>query len=123
ELRDTIARQQQELGDERATIARLAEQIDHARLGAQNQEQQIAQARDHIDTLVGQIELARQAHASRDLQDAEMQEKLDATHQELSVLGAEFNAMRLGRDELDRKLAQLVPATGALKRDLPLRDR
>ena len=123
ELRDTIARQQQELGDERATIARLAEQIDHARLGAQNQEQQIAQARTHIDTLVGQIELARQAHYSRELQEAEMQENLDATHQELSVLGAEFNAMRLERDEIERKLAQLAPDTEVLRRDLAIRDR
>src|SRR4030095_14358882 len=87
------------------------------------QEQQIAQARDHINTLVGQIELARQAHASRDLQEAEMQENLDATHQELSVLGAEFNAMRLERDELERKLTQLAPDNEALKRDLAIRDR
>ena len=123
ELRDTIARQQQELGDERATIARLAEQIDFARLGAQNQEQQIEQARIHINTLVGQMELARQAHASRDLQEAEMQENLDATHQELSVLGAEFNAMRLERDELERKLTQLAPDTEVLRRDLAIRDR
>ncbi len=123
ELRDTIARQQQELGDERATIARLAEQIDHARLGAQNQEQQIEQARIHIDSLVGQVELARQAHFSRELQEAEWQENLDATHQELSVLGAEFNAMRLERDELERKLAQLAPDTDALRRDLTIRDR
>lgn len=123
ELRDTIARQQQELGDERATIARLAEQIDFARLGAQNQEQQIEQARDHVNTLLGQIELARQAHASRDSLEAELQENLDATHQELSVLGAEFNAMRLERDELERKLVQLAPDTEALKRDLAIRDR
>src|SRR4030095_13559439 len=87
------------------------------------QEQQIAQARDHINALVGQLELARQAHASRDLQEAEIQENLDATHQELSVLGAEFHAMRLEPDELERKLAQLAPDTEALKRDLAIRDR
>ena len=52
-----------------------------------------------------------------------MQENLDATHQELSVLGAEFNAMRLERDELERKLAQLTPDTEALRRDLAIRDR
>jgi chromosome segregation ATPase len=122
ELRDTIARQQQELGDERATIARLAEQIDFARLGAQNQEQQIAQARIHIDTLVGKIELARQAHASRDLQEAEMQENLDATHQELSVLGAEFNAMRLERRTRAQARAAVARYRGA-RRDRPAMTR
>jgi hypothetical protein len=123
ELRDTIARQQQELGDERATIARLAEQIDHARLAAQNQERQIEQARANIETLVGQIDAARQAHASRDEQEMALQEDLDATHQELSVLGAEFNAMRLERDEIERKLAQIVPEAEALRRDLFIRER
>src|SRR5437899_838871 len=123
ELRDTIARQQQELGDERATIARLAEQIDHARLAAQNQEQQIAQARVNIETLVGQIDLARQAHASRDEQEVALQQDLEATHQELSVLGAEFNAMRLERDEIERKLVQIVPEAETLRRDLALCDR
>ena len=123
ELRDTIARQQQELGDERATIARLAEQIDHARLAAQNQEQQIEQARSNIETLVGQIDAARQAHASRDEQEVALQEDLDATHQELSVLGAEFNAMRLERDEIERKLAQIEPEAEALRRDLIIRER
>jgi hypothetical protein len=123
ELRDTIARQQQELGDERATIARLAEQIDHARLAAQNQERQIEQARVNIETLVGQIDVARQAHASRDEQELALQQDLDATHQELSVLGAEFNAMRLERDEIERKLAQIAPEAETLRRDLFIRER
>ena len=123
ELRDTVARQQQELGDERVTIARLTEQIDQARYGAQNQEQQIAQAREHIDTLVGQLDLARQAHASRDEQEAAMQEELDATHQELSVLGAEFNALRLEHDDMATKLAQLTPEAEALRRDMAVRNR
>lgn len=123
ELRDTIARQQQELGDERATIARLTEQIDQARYAAQSQQQQIAQAREHIDALVGQIDVARQSHAARDEQEAAMQENLDATHQELSVLGAEFNAMRLERDEIVTKLAQLAPEAETLRRDLAIRDR
>jgi hypothetical protein len=121
ELRDTIARLQQELSDERTTIARLTEQIDQARYAAQNYEQQILQAREHIDTLVGQIEVARQAHATRDAQDAEMQENLDATHQELSVLGAEFNSMRLERDEMAVKLEQLSPEADGLRRDLAIR--
>ena len=72
ELRDTVARQQQELGDERATIARLSEQIDQARYAAQNQEQQIANAREHMRDLLGQIDAARQAHAARDEQEAAM---------------------------------------------------
>ena len=123
ELRDIIARQQQELGDERTTIARLSEQIDQARNAAQGQEAQIAQAREHIDALVGQIDLARQSHTARDEQEAALQENLDATHQELSVLGAEFNAMRLERDEMAGKLAQLVPEAETLRRDLAIRDR
>jgi hypothetical protein len=123
ELRDTVARQQQELGDERATIARLSEQIDQARYAAQNQEQQIANAREHMQDLLGQIDAARQAHAVRDEQEAAMQENLDATHQELSVLGAEFNAMRLERDEIVGKLAQLAPEAETLRRDLAIRDR
>ena len=123
ELRDTIARQQQELSDERTTIARLTEQIDQARHAAQNYEQQIDNARVHIDTLVGQIDMARQAHVSRDEQEAEIQENLDATHQELSVLGAEFNTIRLERDEIAVKLAQLTPEADALRRDLAIRDR
>lgn len=123
ELRDTIARQQQELGDERATIARLTEQIDHARLAAQNYERQIDQARVNIETLVGQIDAARQAHVSRDEQELALQEDLDATHQELSVVGAEFNAMRLERDEIERKLAQIAPEAESLKRDLFIRER
>ena len=123
ELRDTVARQQQELGDERATIARLSEQIDQARFAAQNQEQQIANAREHMQDLLGQIDAARQAHAVRDAQEAAMQENLDATHQELSVLGAEFNAMRLERDEIVGKLAQLGPEVETLRRELAIRDR
>jgi chromosome segregation ATPase len=123
ELRDTIARQQQELGDERATIARLVEQIDQARLAAQNQEQQIENAREHIGSLVGQIDAARQAHVTLDEREAALQENLDATHQELSVLGAEFNALRLERDEMATKLAQLVPEAETLRRDLAIRDR
>jgi len=123
ELRDHIARLQQELGDERAAIARLAEQIDQARMAARNYELQIEQARHHIDELVGQIDLARQAHASRDEQEAAMQQNLDATHQELSVLGAEFNEMRIERDEMAGKLAVLVPEADALRRDLAIRDR
>jgi chromosome segregation ATPase len=123
ELRDTIARQQQELGDERATIARLTEQIDQARLGAQNQEQQIAMAREHMQELLGRIDAARQAHETKDAQEAAMQENLDATHEELSVLGAEFNALRLERDEMAAKLAQLVPEADTLRHDLAIRDR
>lgn len=123
ELRDHIARLQQELGDERVTIARLAEQIDQARLAAQNYERQIEQARNHIDELVGQIDLARQAHATRDAQEAAMQQDLDATNQELSVLGAEFNEMRIERDEMAGKLAVLAPEAETLRRDLALRDR
>ena len=121
ELRDTVARMQQELSDERTTIARLTEQIDQARFAAQNYEQQIVQARDHINTLAGQIEDARAAHASRDVQETEMQENLDATHQELSVLGAEFNDMRVERDEMAIKLAQIVPEAETLRRDLAVR--
>jgi chromosome segregation ATPase len=123
ELRDTIARQQQELGDERATIARLTEQIDQARFAAQNQEQQIAMAREHMQELLGQLDAARQAHETKDAQEAAMQENLDATHEELSVLGAEFNALRLERDEMATKLAQLVPEADALRHDLAIRDR
>jgi hypothetical protein len=123
ELRDVIARQQQELSDERTTIARLTEQIDQARYAAQNQEQQIEHARTHMQDLLGQIDAAREAHATRDALEAELQENLDATHQELSVLGAEFNAMRLERDELVGKLAQLAPEAEALKRDLAIRER
>ena len=123
ELRDHIARQQQELGDERAAIARLAEQIDQARLAARNYELQIEHARNHIDELVGQIDLARQAHATRDAQEAAMQQDLDATHEELSVLGAEFNEIRIERDEMAGKLAVLVPEAETLRRDLAIRER
>jgi len=123
ELRDTIARQQQELGDERATIARLTEQIDQARLGAQNQEQQIENARENIGALVAQIDLAREVHATYSAQEAALQENLDATHQELSVLGAEFNALRLERDEMATRLEQLVPEAARLRQDLALRER
>ena len=122
QLRDQIARQQQELGDERAAIARLAEQIDQARLAAQNFELQINQARNHIDELVGQIDLARQAHATRDAQEAAMQQELDATREELSVLGAEFNEIRLERDEMAGKLAVLSGAE-TLRRDLAICER
>ncbi len=107
ELRDHVARLQKELGDERATIARLAEQIDQARLGATNQELQIEAARRQIEEFIGQIEFARQSHAARDEQEAALQQQLDATHQELSTLGAEFNEIRIERDEMARKLQTL----------------
>jgi len=123
ELRDHVARLQQELGDERATIARLVEQIDQARLGAQNYELQIETARRHIEELVGQIEVARQAHAARDAQDLALQQDLDATHQELSTLGAEFNEIRIERDEMSTKLQTLVPEAETLRRDLAIRER
>jgi chromosome segregation ATPase len=123
ELRDHIERQQQELSDERVTIAHLTEQIDHARYGAQHQEQQIAQARMQIDELVTQIDLARQANAIREEQEAALQQDLAATVQELSVLAAEFNEIRLQRDDIDGKLAQLLPETETLRRDLAIRDQ
>jgi hypothetical protein len=74
ELRDHVARLQKELVDERATIARLAEQIDHARLASDNQQMQIDGAPPYRDELVGQIEIARQAHATRDVQEAALQQ-------------------------------------------------
>ena len=52
-----------------------------------------------------------------------MQQTLDAAHQELSVLGAEFNEIRIERDEIVIKLAQLAPEAETLRRDLAIRDR
>ncbi len=123
ELRDQLARAQRELGDERATIARLSEQLDRARDDAQVQEQQVAQAHDHIDELLRQIEYAREAQASRDEQEAAMQQTLDATHEELSTLAAEFSEIRIERDEYAVELAEVVPAAESLRRDLAIRDR
>jgi len=123
ELRDHVARLQKELGDERATIARLAEQIDQARLGATNQELQIEAARRQIEEFIGQIEFARQSHAARDEQEAALQQQLDATHQELSTLGAEFNEIRIERDEMAGKLQTLVPEVETLRRDFAVCQR
>ena len=39
------------------------------------------------------------------------------------MLGAEFNAMRLERDEIAGKLARLAPEADTLRRDLAIRDR
>ena len=52
-----------------------------------------------------------------------MQQTLDATHEELAVLGAQFNEIRIERDELVLKLAQLTPEAETLRRDLAIRDR
>ena len=46
------------------------------------------------------VRAARPGAVEGSPQEAALQENLDATHQELSVLGAEFNAMRLERGQM-----------------------
>jgi predicted nucleic acid-binding Zn-ribbon protein len=121
ELHDRITQLQQELGDERIAIARLTEQIDIARRGAQDYEAQIEQARGHIDELVGQIELARQAHATRDAQEAALHQDLEAARRELAVLGGEVNALRRERDTSAATLRTLAPEVEQLRSNLTLR--
>ncbi len=102
--RDLRAQAQRDLVDQRATIARLAGELDAARQRMLAQDAEIDAARGNIDALVGEIGAARSAHAARDAREAELAADAERLHAETAALGAERDAAAARSAALDAEL-------------------
>ncbi len=122
EQREHADRLQRELGDERAAIARLSEQIDEARAVAHAGEAQIELANRHLHDLVAELESTRHAHAVQEAREAVLYRELDAARQDIAALAAERRTLRAECDDAGARLALLSIETETLRRDLAALD-
>jgi chromosome segregation ATPase len=115
-LREQIARAERDLADERMTIASLAEQLDHARVAADDHLQQIAAARENIEALVAELEIARVGAYDQ-------QQQLDAARDHIDALTEEIAVARVGAESRQVQIESLVASLEDRSRQVIERER
>ncbi len=99
----TIARQEEELAEERDKVARMEEWMDNSRRDREAQEKRLALMAAEISRLQGEEGRAMQAQASLDLQ---MSEKIARAEGRVSHLSRTINALHVAMNLMAKELKE-----------------
>ena len=122
QMRQELVQVQRDLEDERTTISRLSDSLEHERKGAEAQAQQLALAQSHLQALVAEVEQSRAAEHAWNEHNATLAHDLEAAHTALHSMQSERDALRKERDEATRQLERLKSDVESARTDLKILD-
>lgn len=121
-LRLELVQAQRDLEDERTTISRLSESLEHERASAEAQGSQLALAQAHLQALVAEVEQARAAEHAWTAHNAALAHDLEEVRNALHAMQSERDALRKERDEAMRQLDRLKTELESARTDLKILD-
>lgn len=121
-LRLELVQTQRDLEDERTTISRLSESLEHERAAGEAQSAQLALAQSHLQALVAEVEQARAAEHAWTEHNAALAHDLDEVRNTLHSMQSERDALRKERDEATRQLERLKGELESARTDLKILD-
>ena len=121
-LRLELVQAQRDLEDERTTISRLSESLEHERASAEAQGSQLALAQAHLQALVAEVEQARAAEHAWTAHNAALAHDLDEVRNALHAMQSERDALRKERDEAMRQFERLKTDLESARTDLKILD-
>lgn len=124
-LRIELAQAHRDLYDERATISRLAEEIDSTRRDAEGNAKRFDSARHHLEALATELAQTRESAQAREHDYAVIADEVDAWRMQVSDMQAERDKMLKDRDHGMREVTRLSTELDALRheRDGAIADR
>ena len=121
-LRKELVQAQRDLEDERSTISRLSESLEHERAAAEAQASQLALAQAHLQALVAEVEQSRAAEQSWNEHTAALAQELEDARNAMHAMEAERAALRKERDEATRQLERMKVDLDSARTDLRILD-
>jgi predicted nucleic acid-binding Zn-ribbon protein len=121
-LRLELVQAQRDLEDERTTISRLSESLEHERAAGEAQAAKLALAQSHLQALVAEVEQARAAEHAWTEHNAALARDLDEVRNALHSMQSERDALRKERDEATRQLERLKGDLESARTDLKILD-
>ena len=124
-LRTELAQAHRDLYDERATISRLADEIESTRRDADGNAKRFDSARHHLEALATELAETREQAQAREHDYAVIADEVDAWRAQLSDLSAERDKLLTERDHAMRQVTRLSTELDALRheRDGAIADR
>lgn len=124
-LRTELSQAHRDLYDERATISRLADEIESTRRDADGNAKRFDSARHHLEALAIELAETREQAQSREHDHAVIADEVDAWRAHVSDLSAERDKLLTERDHAMRQVTRLSTELDALRheRDGALADR
>jgi hypothetical protein len=124
-LRTELAQAHRDLYDERATISRLADEIDNTRRESEGNAKRFESARYHLEALAKELAETREAAQSREHDYSVIADEIDAWRTQISDIQAERDKLLRERDHAMRQVTQLSTDLDALRheRDGAIADR
>jgi len=116
-LRAELAQTHRDLFDERASIMRLAEEIETTRRDAEGNAHRFESARYHLEALATELAQARNAVQARENEYAFVADEVDGLRIRLDDLQSERDALRKERDDATRQLAIATTDRDAARRE------
>ncbi len=121
-LRLELVQTQRDLEDERTTISRLSESLEHERATADAQAGQLALAQSHLQALVAEVEQSRATEHAWNENNAALAHDLEEARHALHSMQSERDALRKERDEATRQLERLKSELDSTRTDLKILD-
>ena len=121
-LRLELVQTQRDLEDERTTISRLSDSLEHERAAAEAQAGQLALAQSHLQALVAEVEQSRAAEHAWTEHNAALGHDLEEARIALHSMQSERDALRKERDEATRQLDRLKSELESTRTDLKILD-
>ena len=124
-LRSELAQAHRDLYDERATISKLAEEIDSTRHDADGNAKRFDSARYHVEALATELAQAREAAQAREHDYAVINDEVDACRTQVADVVAESTKLLQERNHAMRQVTRLTAELDALRheRDGAITDR
>jgi hypothetical protein len=121
-LRRELADAQRDLEDERTTISRLSESLEHERAAAEAQKAQLALAQAHLQALVAEVEQSRANEQAWNEHNASLNRELEETRNAIHSMQSDRDALRKERDEAVRQFERLKGDLDSARTDLRILD-